>query len=300
MAASAPHTVTAADAYAHTAAQYGMPPGPFASTATSAFSSGAGGGGAQPLASLADQVLADAAAAAHGEDPVAAARQLQSFLGQYQHQYGAETDARIGAAIAKLQDYIDGAAAGGGGGSAAGLRDALGAFGAADTSASAAAAAAATGAAAGASGGGGEAPVYHNYILEQLTGVLDWVNNLLVRNGTPKPFVYDAYGRVVEDAGAAASVEQQQEQLRAASQSLRLLIQQLQQVWGSGRGRRQGPPGVLSWSWIVDKVRAGCVHLGLLGRRLARLPLVGLPKVWGRMALRCGGRVAGFLVAKAA
>eukprot|EP00198_Chlamydomonas_reinhardtii_P007686 XP_001697023.1 predicted protein [Chlamydomonas reinhardtii] len=77
---------------------------------------------------------------------------------------------------------------------------------------------------------GVQAPVYHNYILEQLTGVLDWVNNLLVRNGTPKPFVYDAYGRVVEDAGAAASVEQQQEQLRAASQSLRLLIQQLQQV----------------------------------------------------------------------
>ncbi|KAG2453534.1 hypothetical protein HYH02_001753 [Chlamydomonas schloesseri] len=225
---------SAADAYTH-ASPPPPPPGPFASAASSAFSgvsaaaaAGGGGGGgspgAQPLASLAEQVLSGAGTG-HGEDPVAAARQLQAFLSQYQHQYGPETDARIGAAVAKLQDYIDGA---GTGGSAAGLREALGAFGAADASASAAAAAGAAGADA--------APVYHNYILEQLTGVLDWVNNLLVRNGTPKPFVYDAYGRVVEGAGAAAaaggaaSVEQQQEQLRAASQSLRLLIQQLQQV----------------------------------------------------------------------
>ncbi|GIL70774.1 hypothetical protein Vretifemale_1339, partial [Volvox reticuliferus] len=63
----------------------------------------------------------------------------------------------------------------------------------------------------------------------QLTGILDWVNNLLVNNN-PKPYMFDAYGRVLENPTVIASLEQQQEQLRAASNSLRVLIQQLQQV----------------------------------------------------------------------
>ncbi|KAG2498982.1 hypothetical protein HYH03_003169 [Edaphochlamys debaryana] len=179
----------------------------------------------QPLATLADQVLTGSG----HDDPVAAAKQLQAFLAQYRDQYGPETDARIGAAMSKLQEYINGYSGGAGGGGAdrAGLMDALGGagglLGALGSEGAGDAGAAARDAAAQA------APEYHNYILENLTAVLDWVNNLLIKNG-PKPYVYDSFGRIVQDPNAASSLEQQQEQLKAASASLRVLIQQLSQV----------------------------------------------------------------------
>ncbi|GLI58635.1 hypothetical protein VaNZ11_000371, partial [Volvox africanus] len=182
-------------------------PGPFTAMHMAATT------GVQPMAALAEQVLAGQDAVQ--DDPVAAARQLQLFLSQYKNQYGSETDARISAAVAKLQDYIQGY-------SQQQYREGLGG----------ASAVGGLGAAAGGVGDGaspGDGVVYHNYILEQLTGILDWVNNLLVNNN-PKPYMFDAYGRVLDNATVKSSLEQQQEQLRAASNSLRVLIQQLQQV----------------------------------------------------------------------
>lgn len=95
------------------------------------------------------------------------------------------------------------------------------------------AAAGAAAAAAGSAEAGGRvaaeaAPQYHNYILEQLTATLDWINSLMLTN--PKPYMFDSYGRVIQDSALAERLRDQQEQLRAAAGSLRVLITELKQV----------------------------------------------------------------------
>ncbi|GFR43915.1 hypothetical protein Agub_g5049, partial [Astrephomene gubernaculifera] len=220
---AAPAAAATSTPAAATAAVPPVPPGPYASIQMPAAASSA----PSDVQSILDSTLAQQVLMGQGavqDDPVAAARQLQMFLTQYRDQYGPETDVRIGAAVQKLQEYIDGYSqqqqAFGAGGVAGAAGEVAGMAGGMLDNGTAAEAVS------GAASAGG---AYHNYILEQLTGVLDWVNSLLVRSN-PRPYVFDAYGRVVEDAGAAEGVVRQQEQLRAASSSLRMLIQQLQQV----------------------------------------------------------------------
>ncbi len=104
-----------------------------------------------------------------------------------------------------------------------------GALGAVSAGPPAAGAAAAAGsAAAGGKAAAEAAPQYHNYILEQLTATLDWINSLMLTN--PKPYMFDSYGRVIQDSALAERLRDQQEQLRAAAGSLRVLIAELKQV----------------------------------------------------------------------
>jgi hypothetical protein len=187
----------------------------------------------QPVASLAEQVLRPGAQS----DPISAAKQLQAFLGSYVNQYGPETDARIAAAVSKLQDYID---------TRTGVNEA------------------ATLAAAADAPGPGDAQQYTNFILDGLNGVLDWVTGLLFRDG-PKPYIFDAAGRVIAEPSADA-VARQQEQLREAADALRALVAQLQQARTRARSaatrtprRTRAPPRSASPALALRHNPAPCL-----------------------------------------